>query len=94
MLPDVCFQVALYVPEATGLDWLPMVIMGSSAFIGGILALTLPETLGAQLPETLEDLSLLKNNKKTFFSSWSPSTLSRKSRELQVKKETWKSSKV
>ena len=34
---------------------LPLVIYGILAFIGGILSLLLPETLGKELPETLED---------------------------------------
>ena len=34
---------------------LPLVIYGILAFIGGILSLVLPETLGKELPETLED---------------------------------------
>jgi hypothetical protein len=34
----------------------PLLVMGGSAFIGGILALIfLPETFGKPLPETMED---------------------------------------
>ena len=32
-------------------------------------------TLGAQLPETLEDIGNLKNNDKGFFQCWSKATL-------------------
>lgn len=33
----------------------PLIIFGSLAFIGGLLSLYLPETLGKQLPETIEE---------------------------------------
>ena len=34
----------------------PLFIMGMSCLVGGIIAVFLPETLGAPLPETLEDV--------------------------------------
>ena len=34
----------------------PLFIMGFSCLVGGVIAVFLPETLGAPLPETLEDV--------------------------------------
>ncbi len=34
----------------------PLIIMGGSSLLGGLLAVFLPETLGSKLPETLEDV--------------------------------------
>lgn len=36
-------------------QFLPLFVFGSSAFISGILALLLPETLGIKLPDTIKD---------------------------------------
>lgn len=36
-------------------DFLPLFVFGMFAFIAGILALILPETLGQKLPETIEE---------------------------------------
>ena len=52
-----------------------MIIMGSSAICGGMLSLLLPETLGTQLPDTLEDTENFKKNDKGFFQCWSSATL-------------------
>lgn len=40
-----------------GSQWLvlPIVLMGTFSVVGGIVTLKLPETLGAKLPQTLED---------------------------------------
>ena len=35
---------------------LPLLLCGILAFVGGILAALLPETSGAKLPETIEDV--------------------------------------
>lgn len=45
----------------------PLIIMGSSSLLAGILALLLPETLGAKLPETITEVKNLYDNSKSFF---------------------------
>ena len=52
--------------------------MGGSAICGGILSLLLPETLGALLPETLDQVGQLKDNDKGFFQCWSKAKLEAK----------------
>ena len=37
-------------------SYLPLIVFGGSSLIGGILAAFLPETLGAPLPQTLEQV--------------------------------------
>ena len=78
-------QVAIYLPTVAP-DYLPMIIMGSAAICGGILTLLLPETLGALLPETLEEVNQLKNNDKGFFQCWSKATLKARMKELNEEK--------
>ena len=36
----------------------PLIIMGGSSLVGGLLAIFLPETLGAKLPETIAQVSM------------------------------------
>ena len=43
---------------------LPMIIYGVSAILAGLLALFLPETMGRDLPETLEDGENFEENAK------------------------------
>ena len=45
---DFCVQVRIS-------RFLPLTILGILALIGGVVGLMLPETLGAILPETIED---------------------------------------
>lgn len=61
--------------------------MGGAAICGGFLSLLLPETLGALLPETMEEIVLLKNNDKRFFQCWSKATLKARMQELKAAKE-------
>ena len=37
-------------------SYIPLIVFGGSSLIGGILAAFLPETLGARLPQTLEEV--------------------------------------
>ncbi|CAG0917982.1 unnamed protein product [Notodromas monacha] len=46
---------------------IPLLVMGSSALLGGVLALNLPETLGIELPETLEESKKLTDNSNHLF---------------------------
>lgn len=41
-------------------DALPLIVMGSPAILVGVLTLWLPETSGKTLPETIEDLEIVK----------------------------------
>ena len=54
--------IALYLPNIQ--KQLPMLILGGSSVVGGLLSFALPETLGSTLPENMEDVKKLKNNSK------------------------------
>lgn len=41
---------------------LPLIVFGAFAFISGVLALTLPETLGEKLPDTIEEAENMGRN--------------------------------
>ena len=41
---------------------LPLIIMGGSSLLGGLLAILLPETLGSTLPETLDEVHRFNYN--------------------------------
>jgi len=58
--------LALYFPKIQ--RSLPMLVMGGSSIIGGLLALFLPETLGNKLPETIQEITNMKENSKSFWS--------------------------
>lgn len=36
-------------------DWIPLVIFGGAAVLGGLLTFLLPETLNKKLPDTIEE---------------------------------------
>ena len=69
--------IALYLPTIkwTFAKKLPMLIMGVSSVLGGLLAFALPETLGSKLPENVEDVQKMKNNTKPLCSCINPKTL-------------------
>ena len=48
-----------------------MIIFGSTTFVGAMLALKLPETLGAPLVESLDEIYILHKYSKPMFSWWS-----------------------
>lgn len=64
----------MYLPELT-FEAFPMLLMGGCALFGGVLSLLLPETLGAPLMEDLNEIDLLFENQKSFFTCWSKKKL-------------------
>ena len=52
-----------------------MIVLGVCSFIGGLLSLLLPETLGTILCEKIEDLEDLKRDGKPFFAWWTKKKL-------------------
>ena len=62
--------IALYLPDIQ--KQLPMLILGGSSIVGGLLSFALPETLGSNLPENMEDVKKLKNNSKSLCSCVNP----------------------
>ena len=53
----------------------PLIIMGSCSFLGGLLAVFLPETLGAKLPEKISEIKFLYANPKPWWKWISKSQL-------------------
>ena len=52
-----------------------MVFMGACALVGGALAVLLPETLGAPMMNSLEELDGISSRTKPTFAWWSKSQL-------------------
>lgn len=46
-------------------DFLPLLLFGVVAFISGVLATMLPETLGIKLPDTIEEAENIGKKKPT-----------------------------
>ena len=63
-----------------------MLILGSCSILGAMLSLLLPETLGALLPETIEDMETFKHNDKKFFECWSKAKLNSRIEALELAK--------
>lgn len=52
--------LAPFVPMLKAIfDFLPLLVFGAVAFVAGILAVFLPETLGVKLPTTIEEAEVL-----------------------------------
>jgi len=62
--------IALYLPKI--MPELPMLILGGSSLVGGLMAFALPETLGSKLPEVLEDVTEMKKKSKPMWSCVKP----------------------
>ena len=75
--------VALYLPNFT-FETFPLVLFGSASMVSAISALWLPETLGAPLVEELDELRIIREHSKPFFSWWS-STKVRDNVEMMTK---------
>ena len=65
--------IALYLPDIQ--QQLPMLILGGSSLIGGLLSFALPETLGHSLPEKVDDIRKLKENGKPLCTCVNPKTM-------------------
>ena len=65
--------IALYLPKV----WVqgPMIILGGTSLVGGVLAFALPETLGSKLPEKMEDVKEMKENSKPMWTCVKPQTM-------------------
>ena len=60
----------MYLPIIT-FEELPLLIFGSFSIASAVLALMLPETLGAPLVENFDELLLLQKYRKPLLSWWS-----------------------
>jgi len=57
--------VGKYLPETGALpEEVPMCLFGGFGVLGGLCALMLPDTVGFQLPNTFEDIEIIKKNSK------------------------------
>ena len=62
------YYVGIAAPLLSGLHGkTPLIIMGSCSFLGGLLAVFLPETLGAKLPEKISEIKSLYANPKPWW---------------------------
>ena len=59
----------MYLPVITFSE-LPLIIFGATSFISAALTLLLPETLGAPLVESFEELNLLHGHSKPILCWW------------------------
>jgi len=55
--------IATSLPKVAGTA-APYLVMGGFSILGGLLSLLLPETLGSNLPDTMEDIENIKANSK------------------------------
>ena len=81
--PTIARIGGIIAPILAGLQTenLAFYIMGGSALVGGLLAVLLPETLGAPLPETMEDVNRLGEDAKPWYKWMSKSELERRRQE-------------
>ena len=60
----------MYLPRVT-FEQLPLLIFGAASFVSAILTFLLPETLGAPLLESFDELIFLRKHSKPLLSWWS-----------------------
>ena len=71
-----------------------MIIFGSTTFIGAIISLGLPETLGAPLVESLDEIYILHKHSKPTFSWWSKEQINRNIEKINALSTTRRPSRV
>ena len=68
--------MALYLPVVT-FEELPLLIFGSTTFVAALLSLLLPETLGAPLIESIDELLVIRKHAKPLLAWWSTTRVNR-----------------
>ena len=83
-------QIAIYLPDLL-FEAFPLLFMGACSIAGGFLAILLPETLGSNLCETMQDVEELGKDSKPFFAWWSTKDLKEhlEKQALKEKKEQY-----
>ena len=71
-----------------------MIIFGCTTFIGAIVSLRLPETLGAPLVETLDEIYILHKHSKPTFSWWSKAQINENIEKINALSTTRRPSRV
>ena len=74
-----------------------MIIFGSTTFVAAVLSLWLPETLGAPLVESLDEIYILHKHSKPIFSWWTTEQINQnieKINSLSAQRTQRKSSRV
>ena len=67
---SILFKVAFYLPLITFQEF-SLIIFEATTFVAAVLSLLLPETLGAPLIESLDELQLIRKYSKPLLSWWS-----------------------
>ena len=76
--------VAVYLPDQGSFNkQIPLYVFGATSVLGGMMALLLPETLGFPLPNTFQDVEIMKMKGKGMFSCVDPRQAARKDKYEQ-----------
>ena len=70
-------QLAILLPSLT-FAALPLIIFGSLSLLGSGLAFLLPETVGHALPDNFQQVQLMAENQKPFWSFYKQNTKEKK----------------
>ena len=71
-----------------------MIIFGVCTFAGAILSLWLPETLGAPLVESLDEIYILHKHAKPILAWWSKAQVDRNIEKINALSATRRTSRV